>query len=186
MPLIVLMLFTTLGISSCAPKPFIPKDDFPELRTHALELKKFSLRMDKIKRYLKTIHKLDAPKPIILKKSGEVYIRVDGEPAADEEVIAYAVMEHNKIVAKVQHGNMIADIATALVELHNIKIEMYNSMIDYVRLQNDMAKHYRTLWIEEYNRRLMAEYELRMEKWSNKATTAGTILGVAVILLLTL
>jgi len=129
---------------------------------------------------------MDEPKPIILKKSGEVYIRVDGEPAADEEVIAYAVREHNKIVAKVQHGNMMGDIAEALVELHNIKIEMYNSMIDYVQLQNDMAKHYRQLWIEETNRRLLAEYELKMEKWQNKATWAGALIGVAVILVLTL
>jgi replication initiation and membrane attachment protein DnaB len=182
----VLALLATFGLSSCAPQPFIPKDDFPELRTHALELKKFSLRIDKMRKYLETIHKLDAPKPIILKKSGEVYIRVDGQPAEDEEIIAYAVKEHNKIVAKIQHGHMMADIAEALVELHNIKIEMYNAMIDYVRLQNDMAQHYRQLWIEAENRKLIAEYELRMEKWSNKATTAGTILGVAVILLLTL
>ena len=176
----------TLGISNCAPKPFIPKDDFPELRAHALELKKFNLRIDKLRKYLETVHKLDKPKPIILKKSGEVYIRVDGEPAADEEVIAYAVREHNKIVAKVQHGHMMADIAEALVELHNIKIEMYNSMIDYVRLQNDMAKHYRLLWIEAENRKLYAEYELKMEKWENKATNFGAILGIAVILILTL
>jgi len=182
----VLTLLATFGLSSCAPSAFIPKDDFPELRTHVLELKKFSLRIDKMRKYLETIHKLDEPKPIILKKNGEVYIRVDGQPADDEEVIAYAVAEHNKIVAKVRHGHMMADIAEALVELHNIKIEMYNSMIDYVRLQNDMAKHYRQLWIEAENGKLLAEYELRMEKWSNKATTVGTVLGIAVILLLTL
>ena len=184
--MIALLLFTTLGLSNCAPKPFIPKDDFPELRTHALELKKFNLRIDKMKRYLETIHKLDKPKPIILKKSGEVYIRIDGEPAADEEVIAYAIREHNKIVAKVQHGNMMIEIAEALVELHNIKIEMYNSMIDYVRLQNDMAKHYRQLWIEETNRRLYAEYELKIEKFENKATWVSVLMGVAFVLVFAL
>jgi hypothetical protein len=186
MPLIVFALLATFGLSNCAPQPFIPKDDFPELRTHALDLKKFNLRIDKAKKYLETIHKLTEPKPIILKKSGEVYIRVDGQPAEDEEVIAYAVKEHNKIVAKVRHGHMMAEIAEALVELHNIKIEMYNAMIDYVRLQNDMAKHYRGMWIEEYNKRLMAEYELKMEKFSNKATTMGMGLGVVLLLIFAL
>lgn len=151
-----------------------------------MDLKKFNLRIDKLKKYLKIVHKLDEPKPIILKKSGEVYIRVDGEPAADEEIIAYAVREHNKIVAKVQHGNMFIEIAEALVELHNIKIEMYNAMIDYVQLQNDMAKHYRQLWIEETNRRLLAEYDLKIEKFQNKVTWAGALMGVVFVLIFAL
>ena len=181
-----MLLFTTLGLSNCAPRPFVPKDDFPELRTHALGLKKFNLNIDKLRKYLERVHKLNEPKPIILKKSGEVYIRVDGEPAEDEEVIAYAVREHNKIVAKVHHGHMMGDIAEALVDLHNIKIEMYNTMIDYVQLQNDMAKHYRQMWIDETNRRLFAEYQLKMEKWENKATWVGVIGGIAVVLMLAL
>lgn len=180
-----LTLLCVLGIMTslaCTPPTFVPKDNFPELNIEEQVAKKFNLRVDKMKKYLETIHKMDKPVPIILVRDGKTKtFEFDGNVPEDAVIVGYLVKEHNKLVARIEHGNLMGDTAELLSMYIQIEVEMYNLLIDYAQLQHDLAKQYRAMWIDAENRRLIAEHELKIQRWEHKLTIVGGVLGIIAI-----
>lgn len=182
-----LTLLCVLGIliSSCAPPTFVPKDNFPEINIEEQIAKKFNLRVDKMRQYLETIHKMDKPVPIILVRKGNTNtFEYDGSVPEDGVIVGYLVKEHNKLVARIEHGNLMGDTAELLAQYIQIEVEMYNLLIDYCQLQQDLAKTYRTMWIDAENRRLIAEHDLKIERWEHRLTIFGGVLGIVALFML--
>lgn len=180
-----LTLLCVLGITTslaCTPPAFVPKDNFPELNIEEQVAKKFNLRVDKMKKYLETIHKMDKPVPIIMVREGKTKtFDWDGSIPEGGVVVGYLVKEHNKLAARIEHGNLMGDTAELLTQYIQIEVEMYNLLIDYAQLQHDLAKQYRAMWIDAENRRLVAEHELKIQRWEHKLTIVGGILGIIAI-----
>lgn len=182
-PLIMLGLLVSLA--SCAAPKFVPKDHFEDIDIEERVAKKFNLRVDKMRKYLETIHKIDKPVPIVMIRKGESHeFYLDKELPKDAVVVGYLVREHNKLVARIEHGNLMADTAELLADYIRIEVEMYNLMIDYAQLQHDLARHYRTMWIDAENRRLQAEHDAKIERWEHRLSIFGGILGIVAILTL--
>lgn len=180
----VLTLCVALGImvSACTPPTFVPKDNFPEINIEEQIAKKFNLRVDKMRKYLETIHKMDEPVPIILVRKGNTKtFEWNGNIPEDGVLVGYLVKEHNKLVARIEHGNLMGDTAELLSQYIQIEVEMYNLLIDYCQLQHDLAKQYRAMWIDAENRRLIAEHELKIERWEHRLTIFGGVLGIIAI-----
>jgi len=180
----VLTLLCVLGmlISACAAPKFVPQDNFPEVNIEEQIAKKFNLNVEKMRKYLETIHKMDKPVPIIMMRKGTTNtFEYDGNIPKDGILIGYLVKEHDKLVAKIEHGNLMAETAELLSQYIQVEVEMYNLLIDYCQLQHDLAKTYRTMWIDAENRRLLAEHDLRVERWEHRLTIFGGVLGIVAI-----
>jgi len=182
------LLILGIGIlTSCAgPQKFEPQDEFKPIEVAERFNKPFNLRIDKLAEILEKVHKMNKPVPIYLVRKGNTHeFDWEGEVPEDAQIIGYLVKEHNKIVAKVEQGKMMTDIADLLVQRVQVEVELYNSMIELVKLQDVTIQRYRTLWINAENRVLQLQYELKQQRVESKVTlgVVGTIATALVILL---
>lgn len=183
----VIVILSVLGLltSSCAAPQFVPNDNFNPVNIEEKVAKKFNLRIDKLQRILQTVHKMDKPLPIFMSRQGNSNAyKVEGKVPKDAKIVGYLVKEHNKIVAKFEQGNMMAEISELLVARIQIEVETYNALIDYVKLMQATAEQYRTLWIGAENRVLQLEHELKWKRIEHKATLVLTAIGLIVLLAL--
>lgn len=183
----VMIVLATLGLlsSGCAAPQFIPNDDFNPVSIEEKVAKKFNLRVDKLRNILQTVHKMDKPLPIFMSRQANTDIyKVEGDVPKDAKIVGYIVKEHNKIVAKFEQGNMMAEISELLVARIQIEVETYNALIDYCKLMQATAEQYRTLWINAENRVLQLEHELKWKRIEHKATLVLTAIGLIIILAL--
>lgn len=188
--MIVYMLLGIGLLTSCVgtPKDFKPPEEFRPIEVEDRFQRPFKLRVDKLKQILDKVHKMGEPVPIILMRKGQsTEFNWEGEVPEDAEVIGYLVEEHNKIVAKIEQGKMMSEIAELLVERVQVEVELYNAMLDVVKLQDITIQRYRTLWINAENRVLQMEYKLEKQRVEHKITLGviGAIAtGFAIVLLL--
>jgi hypothetical protein len=172
-------------MTSCSPAVFTPNDEYNPISIEEKVAKKFNLRVDKLKNILETVHKMDKPMPIFLARQGTSNkFNFEGEVPKDAKIVGYLVKEHNKIVAKMEQGNMMAEISELLVARIQIEVETYNALIEYCKLLQATADMYRTLWINAENRVLQLEHKLKWQRIESKATIALTAIGLIVILAL--
>lgn len=182
---ISVLVMLGLLISGCAAPQFVPNDDFNPVNIEEKVAKKFNLRVDKLKNILQTVHKMDKPLPIFMSRQANTdTYKVEGDVPKDAQIVGYIVKEHNKIVAKFEQGNMMAEISELLVARIQIEVETYNALIDYCRLMQATAEQYRTLWINAENRVLQLEHELKWKRIEHKATLILTAIGLIIILAL--
>jgi hypothetical protein len=184
-----LLIFGIIALASCAgPQKFEPPDEFKPFDIEQRNIKPFKLRVDKLAQILEKVHKMDKPVPIYLIRKGDTSgFDWEGELPEDAQVIGYLVKEHNKIVAKVQQGKMMTEIAELLVQRIQIEVELYNSMIELVKLQDVTIQRYRTLWINAENRVVQVEYKLKQQRVEHKVTlgvigTIAAVIAVALVL----
>jgi uncharacterized protein YhbP (UPF0306 family) len=174
-----------LVTTSCAPAVFTPNDDYNPINIEEKVAKKFNLRIDKLKKILTTVHKMEKPMPIYLARQGSSNkFNFEGEVPKDAQIVGYLVKEHNKIVAKMEQGNMMTEISELLVARIQIEVETYNALIEYCKLLQATADMYRTLWINAENRVLQLEHKLKWQRIESKMTIGLTALGLIVILAL--
>lgn len=184
------MLILGVGVlTSCAgAQKFEPPDEFKPIEVEERFTKPFKLRIDKLAEILEKVHKMDKPVPIYLVRKGNTSdFDWEGEIPDDAQIIGYLVKEHNKIVAKIEQGKMMTEIADLLVQRVQVEVELYNSMLELVKLQDVTVQRYRTLWINAENRVLQLEYELKQQRIEHKVTlgVVGTVaVAIAVILAL--
>ena len=183
----VLVALALLGlITSCAgPKPFQPNDNFQPINIEEKVAKKFNLNIGKLKVILEKVHKMGEPIPIYMERKGvtDQWI-AEGEVPDDAHIIGYLVKEHNKIVAKIEQGNMMTDISELLLARVQIEVETYNALIEYCKLMQATAEQYRQLWINAETRVLELEHKLKWQRIENKITFLITAIGVIAILVL--
>lgn len=177
--MIVYMLLGIGLLTSCStPKEFKPPDEFKPIEMEERFQRPFKLRIDKLKQILHKVHKMNEPVPIILIRKGQTTeFDWEGEVPEDAEVVGYLVEEHNKIVAKIEQGKMMAEISELLVQRVQVEVELYNAMLDVVKLQDITIQRYRTLWVNAENRVIQLEYKLEKQRIENKVTLGviGTI-----------
>jgi hypothetical protein len=82
---------------------------------------------------------------------------------------------------------MMTEIAELLVQRIQIEVELYNSMIELVKLQDVTIQRYRTLWINAENRVVQVEYKLKQQRVEHKVTlgvigTIAAVIAVALVL----
>jgi len=71
----------------------------------------------------------------------------------------------------------MAEISELLVQRVQVEVELYNAMLDVVKLQDITIQRYRTLWVNAENRVIQLEYKLEKQRIENKVTLGviGTI-----------
>ena len=178
------MLILGIGIlTSCAgPQKFEPPDEFKPIEVEERFTKPFKLRIDKLAEILEKVHKMNKPVPIYLVRKGSTNeFNWEGEVPEDAQIIGYLVKEHNKIVAKIEQGKMMTEIADLVVQRVQVEVELYNSMLELVKLQDVTIQRYRTLWITAENRVLQLEYQLKEQRIEHKVTL-GVIGTIAVVI----
>lgn len=172
-------------LTACAAPQFVPNDNFNPISIEEKVAKKFNLRVDKLQNILQTVHKMEKPLPIFMSRQANTdTYKVEGDVPKDAKIVGYLVKEHNKIVAKFEQGNMMAEISELLVARIQIEVETYNALIEYCKLIQATAEQYRTLWINAENRVLQLEHELKWKRIEHKATLVLTAIGLIVILAL--
>lgn len=188
--MIVYMLLGIGLLTSCAssPKDFKPPDEFKPIEMKERFQRPFKLRIDKLKQILHKVHKMGEPVPIILIRKGQTTeFDWEGEVPEGAEVVGYLVEEHNKIVAKIEQGKMMAEISELLVQRVQVEVELYNAMLDVVKLQDITIQRYRSLWVNAENRVIQLEYKLEKMRIENKVTlgiigTIAVVIAVALVM----
>jgi hypothetical protein len=189
--LLLMILLSVLTFSCAKGAKFEPEDHFEEVNVEQQIAKKFTLRVDKLSVILEKVHKMKEPVPIILFRKDNnspefVPETLDLENLPEgASIIGYLVEDNNKIVAKLQQGKMMTEIAELLVERVRIEVETYNALIEYTKLMQLTAKRYRSLWIAAEQRVNNLEADAQNKRLEYKATIFGTIASaIAVIVLL--
>ena len=184
----LVLLILGIGIlTNCAgPQTFTPPDEFKPVDVQERFVKPFKLRIDKLAQILEKVHNMGKPIPIYLVRKGDTHeFNWEGDIPKDAQIIGYLTEEHNKIVAKIEQGKMMTDIADLLVQRVQVEVELYNTMLELVKLQDVTIQRYRTLWINAENRVLQLQYELKQQRLESKVTLGivGTIATALVIIL---
>ena len=163
------IIISFIGVG-CAPPKFIPRE--PPVVTFKKEP---PYKID-----LSTIVKPDKP----------VYIWMNEDfkevPQNEAKYLILTKKEFAKFVAQLQIKQTYKSIIISQEALINAKIEIINSLKEYVSLEQMKAKEYRDLWVDSENAYRQEKYNSDMNNLLNKGILSVISIGALIALIIAL
>ena len=167
--IVICLALTFLGLG-CAPPKFIPKS--PPI-----------IEFDRTPPYqidLSSIIKPDKPVYIWMNKDFEVV------PMKDAKYLVLTKKEFAKFVAQLKIKETYKDIIGKQEILINTKIEIINSLKEYVSLEQMKSKEYRDLWVDSENAYRQEKYYNELNSFISKGFLGVISIGALIALIIAL
>ena len=167
---VCILIIVSILIIGCAPPKFIPKE--PPI-----------VKFEKTPPYsidLSTIIKPDKPVYIWMDKDFKVV------PSGQAKYLVLTKKEFAKFVAQLKIKETYKEIIGKQTLLINTKIEIINSLKEYVSLEQMKSKEYRDLWVDSENAYRQEKYNSDLNNLFIKGTLGVISIGALIALIIAL